>query len=133
MRALPQGFTCWDKVEIDIRGSFSTNLGVVFFCTGIEGVLVWVLSSGFARRPPWIFRVCTFCVHAFTANCTVRQLMDFVSSKFDVNVDLISVGNFCLYNSYIPGHKKQRLGMTIQAVSQKKSVARVLLGIGVTI
>ncbi|PHJ25556.1 ubiquitin-activating enzyme e1 family protein [Cystoisospora suis] len=69
VRALPSGFTCWDKVDVDIPG------------------------------------------------CTIEQLCDFLDQKFDVEVNILSVGNFCLYNSFLPIHKQQRY---------KKSVVKLV-------
>ncbi|KEP60324.1 UNVERIFIED_CONTAM: ubiquitin-activating enzyme E1 family protein [Hammondia hammondi] len=65
IRAMPKGFSCWDKIQVDIPG------------------------------------------------CTVQQLCEFLEEKFDVEVNILSVGNFCLYNSFLPVHKQQRFKKSI--------------------
>nr|PUA90254.1 ubiquitin-activating enzyme E1 family protein [Toxoplasma gondii TgCATBr9] len=65
IRAMPKGFSCWDKIQVDIPG------------------------------------------------CTVQQLCEFLEEKFDVEVNILSVGNFCLYNSFLPVHKQQRFKRSI--------------------
>lgn len=58
------------------------------------------------------------CVTVCTAGCTIEQLCEFLDQKFDVDVNILSVGNFCLYNSFLPIHKQQRY---------KKSIVKVRL------
>lgn len=65
VRAIPQGFTCWDKVEVDMPG------------------------------------------------CRVKDLIELLGSRYNVNVDILSFGNFCLFNGFLPNHKQQRLNKPI--------------------
>ncbi|PFH32051.1 ubiquitin-activating enzyme E1 family protein [Besnoitia besnoiti] len=76
IRALPKGFSCWDKVEVDIPG------------------------------------------------CTVEQLCQFLEKKFDVEVNILSVGNFCLYNSFLPIHKQQRYKKSIVKLVEEVTKTR---------
>jgi len=57
VRAKPNGFTPWDKIEFE-------------------------------------------CL-----DCTVQQLVNQITETFDVQVTILSVGNACLYNSFLPKHK----------------------------
>ncbi|OXB71353.1 UNVERIFIED_CONTAM: hypothetical protein H355_013274 [Colinus virginianus] len=88
VRALPKGgFTCWDKIDVDIR-EFRT----VHHC---------------ARR-------CSVQIgEEVTAGCTVQQLCDYLESKYDVEVFILSVRNFCLFNKFVPTHRQQRLGKSV--------------------
>jgi len=59
VRAKPEGFTTWDKVEI--------NLG----------------------------------------DATLKQFVDHLTDEVGVEVMIMSAGNACLYNAYLPAHKKR--------------------------
>jgi len=81
VRAKPEGFTSWDKVEINI------------------------------------------------GDATMKQFVDYLMREVGVEVMIMSAGNACLYNAYLPAHKK-RLSekvtkvwedVTKQKISSKKS------------
>merc|ERR1711920_33555 len=61
VRAKPEGFTTWDKVEVNI------------------------------------------------GDATLKAFVDYLMKEVGVEVMIISAGNACLYNAYLPAHKK-RLG-----------------------
>lgn len=61
VRAKPEGFTTWDKIDIKIK-------------------------SG-----------------------TLKQFVDYLQDEVGIEVMIMSAGNACLYNAYLPAHKK-RLG-----------------------
>ncbi|GAW83634.1 ubiquitin-activating enzyme E1 [Plasmodium gonderi] len=65
IKAIPNGFTSWDKIEISIK------------------------------------------------NGTIKNLIDYLNEQFSIEVNLISVGNACLYNCYLPVHNKERLNKPI--------------------
>jgi len=81
VRAKPEGFTTWDKVEC--------NLG----------------------------------------DATLKQFVDYLMNEVGVEVMIMSAGNACLYNSYMPQHKKRLAQkvteiwetVTKQKISAKKS------------
>uniref|UniRef100_A0A8C9LJP4 Ubiquitin-activating enzyme E1 C-terminal domain-containing protein n=1 Tax=Piliocolobus tephrosceles TaxID=591936 RepID=A0A8C9LJP4_9PRIM len=68
IKAIPNGFTSWDKLQISIK------------------------------------------------NGTVKNLIDYINEKYNIDVNLISVGNACLYNCYLPAHNKERLNKPIHEV-----------------
>ncbi|CRH02680.1 ubiquitin-activating enzyme E1, putative [Plasmodium relictum] len=68
IRAIPNGFTSWDKIQISIK------------------------------------------------NGTTKNLIDYLNEKYAVEVNLISVGNACLYNCYLPAHNKERLNKPIHEI-----------------
>ncbi|CAA9991047.1 ubiquitin-activating enzyme E1, putative [Plasmodium knowlesi strain H] len=68
IKAIPNGFTSWDKIEIHI------------------------------------------------VNGTIKNLIDHINEKFNIEVNLISVGNACLYNCYLPAHNKERLNRPIHEI-----------------
>lgn len=81
VRAKPEGFTTWDKVEC--------NLG----------------------------------------DATLKQFVDYLMNEVGIEIMIMSAGNACLYNAYMPAHKK-RLAMKVteiwetvtkQKISPKKS------------
>merc|ERR1719221_863889 len=59
VRAKPEGFSTWDKVEV--------NLG----------------------------------------DATLKEFTDYLTKEVGVEVMIISAGNACLYNAYLPAHKKR--------------------------
>ncbi|KJP88029.1 hypothetical protein AK88_02304 [Plasmodium fragile] len=71
IKAIPNGFTSWDKIQIHI------------------------------------------------VNGTIKDLIDHISDKFNIEVNLISVGNACLYNCYLPAHNKERLNKPIHQIYQE--------------
>ncbi|KAL8274743.1 hypothetical protein Esti_001348 [Eimeria stiedai] len=82
VRAIPQGFTCWDRVEVDLP------------------------------------------------NCRVADLIAHLGERFDVNVDILSFGNYCLFNGFLPHHKQKRLNMPLTKLVEEVTKApapRVLL------
>ncbi|CAI7723596.1 ubiquitin-activating enzyme E1, putative [Plasmodium vivax] len=68
IRAIPNGFTSWDKIQVQIE------------------------------------------------NGTIKNLIDHIGEQFGVEVNLISVGNACLYNCYLPAHNKERLNKPIHEI-----------------
>lgn len=64
VRALPEGFTTWDKVVIDI------------------------------------------------GDVTLKGFTDFLQKEHNLDISIISAGNACLYNSFLPAHKS-RLGTKV--------------------
>ncbi|KAL8435072.1 hypothetical protein ACSSS7_002698 [Eimeria intestinalis] len=76
VRAIPQGFTCWDRVEVDLP------------------------------------------------NCRVADLIKYLGDRFDVNVDILSFGNFCLFNGFLPHHKQKRLNMPLTKPSSTVNTPR---------
>lgn len=60
VRAKPEGFTSWDKVEINHLG-----------------------------------------------DATLKQFIDYLTDEVQVEVMIMSAGNACLYNAYLPAHKKR--------------------------
>ncbi|CDU20777.1 ubiquitin-activating enzyme E1, putative [Plasmodium yoelii] len=73
VKAIPNGFTTWDKIEISIK------------------------------------------------NGTIKDLVDHINEKFNIDVNLISVGNACLYNCYLPAHNKERLNKPIHEIYEQIS------------
>jgi len=61
VKAQPEGFTTWDKIDVNI------------------------------------------------GDATLKEFLDFLMKEVNVEVMIISAGNACLYNAYLPAHKK-RLG-----------------------
>merc|ERR1712194_306364 len=59
VRAKPEGFTSWDKVEISI------------------------------------------------GDATLKELNTFLENKHGIEIMIMSAGNACLYNAYLPAHKKR--------------------------
>ncbi|SCP03541.1 ubiquitin-activating enzyme E1, putative [Plasmodium malariae] len=68
IRAIPNGFTSWDKIHISMK------------------------------------------------NGTIKNLIDYINEKYSIEVNLISVGNACLYNCYLPAHNKERLNKPIHEI-----------------
>merc|ERR1719293_480880 len=88
VRAKPEGFTTWDKIEI--------NLG----------------------------------------DATLGELVDHLMDNEQVEVMIMSAGNACLYNAYLPAHKK-RLAQKVtdlweQVTKQKLSPKKTYLVIEVS-
>ncbi|XP_026190766.1 ubiquitin-activating enzyme E1 2 [Cyclospora cayetanensis] len=83
VRAKPQGFTCWDKIKIDLP------------------------------------------------NCRLKDVVDYLEEQFDVNVDILSFGNFCLFNGFLPQHKQGRLNKPltelIEEITHKPPPQTVLM------
>lgn len=50
---------------------------------------------------------------------TVQQLIDTVKEKFNVEVIILSAGNTCIYNSFMPAHQKERLNQPIAKLLEK--------------
>merc|ERR1712232_545623 len=48
-------------------------------------------------------------------DCTLKELVDHLLNKMNMEVAILSAGNACLYNAYLPAHKK-RLGAKLVAV-----------------
>jgi ubiquitin-activating enzyme E1 len=67
VKAKPEGFTTWDKVEVDI------------------------------------------------GDATLKQFVDYLTDEVGIEVMIMSAGNACLYNAYLPAHKK-RLNEKVTAV-----------------
>lgn len=65
IKAIPNGFTSWDKIEITIK------------------------------------------------NGTIKDFIDYLSKTYNVEVNLVAVGNACLFNSFLPIHNKERLNKPI--------------------
>jgi len=59
VRAKPEGFTTWDKVEMDL------------------------------------------------GDVTLKEFVDYLVKEFGVEVMIMSAGNACLYNAYLPAHRKR--------------------------
>ncbi|GAB69087.1 ubiquitin-activating enzyme e1 [Plasmodium cynomolgi strain B] len=78
VRAIPNGFTSWDKIQIQI------------------------------------------------ANGTIKNLIDHINEQFSIEVNLISVGNACLYNCYLPAHNKERLNRPIHELYSEITKQKLL-------
>lgn len=67
------------------------------------------------------------CVHIkillffFLENGTIKDLIDHINEKYSIDVNLISVGNACLYNCYLPAHNKERLNKPIHELYKQIS------------
>lgn len=77
IKAIPNGFTSWDKIEINIK------------------------------------------------NGTIKDFIDYLTNKYNVEVNLVAVGNACLFNSFLPIHNKERLNKPIHELY--KSVTKTEL------
>ncbi|CZT99417.1 hypothetical protein PFAG_03910 [Plasmodium falciparum Santa Lucia] len=73
VKAIPNGFSSWDKIVISIK------------------------------------------------NGTIKDLIDHINEKYSIDVNLISVGNACLYNCYLPAHNKERLNKPIHELYKQIS------------
>ncbi|UKJ90616.2 ubiquitin-activating enzyme E1 [Theileria orientalis] len=52
-------------------------------------------------------------------NGTVKQLIDWIRSKFNIEVIILSAGNLCIYNSFLPQHRNERLTQPITQLVEK--------------
>lgn len=52
-------------------------------------------------------------------NCTIQHLSDYLGRNFNVSVSILSVGDACLYNAYLPTHKKSRLNKPILELTEQ--------------
>ncbi|UKK01853.2 ubiquitin-activating enzyme E1 [Theileria orientalis] len=52
-------------------------------------------------------------------NGTVKQLIDWIRSKFNIEVIILSAGNLCIYNSFLPQHRNERLMQPITQLVEK--------------
>ncbi|EUD69110.1 ubiquitin-activating enzyme E1 [Plasmodium inui San Antonio 1] len=78
VRAIPNGFTSWDKIQIQI------------------------------------------------VNGTIKNLIDHINEQFSIEVNLISVGNACLYNCYLPAHNRDRLNKPIHEIYSEITKQKLL-------
>jgi len=46
-------------------------------------------------------------IHFSIGDSTLKEFIDYVVEKLQVEVMIISIGNACLYNAYLPAHKKR--------------------------
>ncbi|XP_952025.1 ubiquitin-activating enzyme E1, putative [Theileria annulata] len=52
-------------------------------------------------------------------NGTVKQLIDWIRSKFNIEVIILSAGNLCIYNSFLPQHRNERLNAVITELVER--------------
>ncbi|SBS98378.1 ubiquitin-activating enzyme E1, putative (Uba1) [Plasmodium ovale curtisi] len=100
VKAIPNGFTSWDKIVISI--------GETPQCQRLQLCTALSMSVNFLNT-----------VLPLHQNGTIKDLIDYIVGKFSVEVNLISVGNACLYNCYLPAHNKERLNKPIHEVYTK--------------
>merc|ERR1719222_424210 len=75
VRAKPEGFTTWDKVQVSLPGA------------------------------------------------TLKQFVDYLADEIQIEVMIISAGNACLYNAYLPKHKerlKEKVATLWETVTKQK-------------
>ncbi|OEH77858.1 ubiquitin-activating enzyme e1 family protein [Cyclospora cayetanensis] len=64
-------------------------------------------------------------------NCRLKDVVDYLEEQFDVNVDILSFGNFCLFNGFLPQHKQGRLNKPltelIEEITHKPPPQTVLM------
>ncbi|AFZ79661.1 ubiquitin-protein ligase, putative [Theileria equi strain WA] len=70
------------------------------------------VTGGPVRALPENFTVWNKLV-VLIPNGTVKQLIDWIRSRFNIEVIILSAGNLCIYNSFLPAHKASRLTQPI--------------------
>lgn len=55
-------------------------------------------------------------VHINAPNGTVQVVVDTIRQKFSIQVLILSAGNTCIYNSFMPTHQKDRLRQPVTQV-----------------
>eukprot|EP00922_Rhytidocystis_sp_ex-Travisia-forbesii_P048846 GHVS01072735.1.p1 GENE.GHVS01072735.1~~GHVS01072735.1.p1 ORF type:complete len:1106 (+),score=141.84 GHVS01072735.1:89-3406(+) len=70
------------------------------------------VAMGPVKARPHGFTTWDKCTIKIAAG-TVRQLIDALAKEFNVAVSILSIGNVCIYNSFLPAHKKQRLDLPV--------------------
>ncbi|KAK1937531.1 putative ubiquitin-activating enzyme E1 [Babesia divergens] len=60
-------------------------------------------------------------VHINAPNGTVQVVVDAIRQKFNIQVLILSAGNTCIYNSFMPTHQKDRLRQPVTQLLEKLS------------
>lgn len=57
-------------------------------------------------------------------NCTIKQLCDYLAKNYKVSTSILSFGDACLYNAFLPAHKKNRfekpINQLIEEITKRK-------------
>lgn len=61
-------------------------------------------------------------------NGTIQQLIDVIKDRFNVDVIILSAGNTCIYNSFMPAHQRDRLDQPITKLLERLSKKPLLPG-----
>ncbi|CDR93929.1 ubiquitin-activating enzyme E1, putative [Babesia bigemina] len=60
-------------------------------------------------------------VHLNLPNGTVKEIIEAIRDKFNVEIIILSAGNICIYNSFMPSHQRERLNQPVAELMEKLS------------
>lgn len=106
MRARPAGFTSWDKIELTLKSrSRFASVYLTLCCKHscrhlLDDSLKPMLTSS----------------NPCSGTDTLQDVINAIERELQTEVALLSVGNFCLYNSFQKSHR-EKLKLSIEEVT----------------